>query len=58
MTQITRQIEIAATLDKVWSHIDPQNWTKTFDFVKSVDGHTDGHPGVGTQARVQADRTK
>lgn len=54
MTQITRQVEIAAPLEKVWAHIDPKNWTKTFTFVKTVDGHADGTPGVGTQATIEA----
>ncbi|MFQ5638400.1 MAG: SRPBCC family protein [bacterium] len=54
MTEISRSIEIAATLDKVWSYIEPQNWTKIFDFVKKVDGYSKGRPGVGTQAKVVA----
>ena len=54
MTQITRNIEIDAPVEKVWSKIEPTNWTKTFDFVKEVDGETDGGPGVGTHVKVEA----
>ncbi len=54
MTDISRSIEISAAAETVWSHIDPQNWPSKFDFVREVDGYTDGRPGVGTQAKVVA----
>ena len=54
MTEISRSIEIAAPRDQVWAYIQPENWTKIFDFVREVDGYTDGRPGVGTRARVVA----
>ena len=54
MTEISRSIEISAAPDKVWSYIDPKNWTKIFEFVREVNGYTAGKPGVGTQAKVVA----
>lgn len=54
MTEITRSIEISAPAEKVWLCIHPQNWTKIFNFVKEVNGFTDGKAGVGTHAKVVA----
>ncbi|MFQ5771188.1 MAG: SRPBCC family protein [bacterium] len=54
MTEITRSIEISEPIDRVWEQIDPKNWTKIFEFVKEVNGYTNGHPGVGTHAKVVA----
>src|SRR3990172_1337368 len=54
MTEITRSIEISSAKDKVWSHIHPSKWTKIFNFVKEVNGYTNGEAGVGTKARVVA----
>ncbi len=54
MTEISRSIEIAAPEDKVWTYLRPENWPEIFDFVKEVNGYTDGHAGVGTRATVVA----
>ncbi|MFQ5651019.1 MAG: SRPBCC family protein [bacterium] len=54
MTEITRSIEIQASRNRVWAHIQPRNWTKIFDFVREVNGCTeDGEAGVGTEARIE-----
>ncbi len=54
MTEITRSILINASAEKVWAQIHPKNWTKLFNFVKEVQGYSDGQAGVGTQAKVIA----
>ncbi|MFQ5770081.1 MAG: SRPBCC family protein [bacterium] len=54
MTDITRSIEISASVEKVWLCIHPQNWTKIFNFVKGVNGFTNGKAGLGTRAEVVA----
>ncbi|MFQ6114588.1 MAG: SRPBCC family protein [bacterium] len=54
MTEITRSIEISAPAEKVWSCIDPTNWTKIFNSVKEVDGVVNGEVEVGNQFKVVA----
>lgn len=54
MTEITRQIEIAESPQKVWSQIDPSNWPNIFSSVKEVNGSTNGQPGVGTRVKIVA----
>jgi len=54
MTEITRSIEIDAPKEKVWEHLQPKNWTKTFSSVKKVEGLQNGEPGVGTTAEIVA----
>lgn len=54
MTEITRSVEILAPQDKVWAQIEPSKWTEIFDFVREIDGYTEGKPGVGTKAKVVA----
>ncbi|NIR53015.1 SRPBCC family protein [candidate division KSB1 bacterium] len=54
MTEISRSIEISAPTDKVWSHIDPKNWTQIFHSIQRVNGYSSGKPGIGTQATVVA----
>ncbi len=54
MTEITRSIEILASRNRVWSHIQPQNWKKIFNFVKEVDGYPAEKAGVGTKVKVVA----
>ncbi|RMF60804.1 MAG: SRPBCC family protein [Calditrichaeota bacterium] len=54
MTEITRSIEVAADVEKVWSCLHPRNWPKVFSSVKEVNGYKNGEQGVGTQARVVA----
>ena len=54
MTEIKRTIEISAPAEKVWLCIHPKNWTKIFNFVREVNGYTDGNAGIGTQAKVVA----
>ncbi len=54
MTEIRRSIEIAATNDRVWECINPQNWQSIFHFVKKVDGYEQGKSGVGTHASIIA----
>lgn len=54
MTEIKRSIEISADTKVVWSQISPKNWTKIFDFVREVNGYSNGEVGIGTQAKVVA----
>ena len=54
MTEIRRSIEIAATNDRVWECINPQNWQNIFHFVKKVDGYEQGKSGVRPHASVIA----
>ncbi len=54
MTEITRSIEICAPAEKVWSCIDPANWTNVFTSVKEVDGDLNGEVGNGTRFTVVA----
>ncbi|MFQ5864750.1 MAG: SRPBCC family protein [bacterium] len=54
MTEITRSIEISAPTEKVWSCIDPTNWSKIFSSVKEVDGVDNKEVGVGSQFKVVA----
>ncbi len=54
MTEITRSIEIFAPRDRVWAHIEPQNWTRIFNFVKEVHGYPVTEAGVGTKVNVVA----
>lgn len=54
MTEITRSIEIDAPKEKVWEHLKPKNWPRTFSSVKKVEGLENGEPGVGTTAEIVA----
>ncbi len=53
MTKITRSIEIIASMNRVWSHIQPASWPMIFNFVKEVDGYTEGDDGVGVTATFE-----
>lgn len=48
MTEIKRSIEIAAPRERVWECIQPQNWTKLFEFVNSVDGYEESDKARAT----------
>jgi|GEM_PF-2022807 len=54
MPEITRSIEIIASRNRVWSHIQPQKWPTIFNFVKEVDGYPTAQAGVGTKVEVVA----
>lgn len=54
MTEIKRSIEIAATNERVWALVHPENWENIFHFVKNVDGYDPGKSGVGIQASIIA----
>ena len=54
MTEIKRSIEISAPGDRVWDCIQPQNWTKLFNFVENVDGCNESKSGIGTKATILA----
>jgi len=54
MAEITRSIEIIASRNRVWSHIQPQKWPEVFNFVKEVDGYPTAKAGVGTKVTVVA----